>query len=102
MSDSEPDFDDPRFLLDLPTQPQTELSYTERRKRKQIESELKGRNKSRKQTEQEKRDEGLQNSLLDKAERDQQGTGGESKALKMMKYVCNSFSLDWGTGTANW
>ncbi|GAA5844361.1 hypothetical protein JCM5353_004361 [Sporobolomyces roseus] len=85
MSDSEPDFDDPRFLLDLPAQPQTELSYTERRKRKQIESELKGRNKSRKQTEQEKRDEGLQNSLFDKAERDQQGTGGESKALKMMK-----------------
>jgi len=89
MSDSEPDFDDPRFLLDLPPAPQTELSYTERRKRKQIESELKGRNKSRKQIEEEKRDQGLAASLLDKAERDQDGRGGESKALKMMKYGPN-------------
>ncbi|GAA5984462.1 hypothetical protein JCM5350_003369 [Sporobolomyces pararoseus] len=86
MSDSEPDFDDPRFLVDVPQTNSHELSYAEKRKRKLIESELKGKNKSRKQLEEEQRAIGLSNNLLDKAQKEQaQGGGGENKAFKMMQ-----------------
>ncbi|GAA5880276.1 hypothetical protein JCM16303_003876 [Sporobolomyces ruberrimus] len=81
MSDSEPDFDDPRFLIDVPTTVPQEISYTEKRKRKLIESEIKGRNKSRKQLEEEQREIGLSENLLNKASRG----GGENKALRMMQ-----------------
>lgn len=88
MSDSEPDFDDPRFLVDVPQTNSHELSYAEKRKRKLIESELKGKNKSRKQLEEEQRAIGLSNNLLDKAQKEQaQGGGGENKAFKMMQSV---------------
>lgn len=88
MSDSEPDFDDPRFLIDVPSTDPSELSYTEKRKRKLKESELKGRNKSRKQLEEEQRAIGLSNNLLDKAQREQDSIkGGENKAFKMMQSV---------------
>jgi len=92
MSDSEPDFDDPRFLIDVPSTDPSELSYTEKRKRKLKESEFKGRNKSRKQLEEEQRAIGLSNNLLDKAQKEQDsikggGGGGENKAFKMMQSV---------------
>ncbi|GAA5959225.1 hypothetical protein JCM3765_005113 [Sporobolomyces pararoseus] len=86
MSDSEPDFDDPRFLVDVHETNSHELSYAEKRKRKLIESELKGKNKSRKQLEEEQRAIGLSSNLLEKAQKEQaQGGGGENKAFKMMQ-----------------
>ncbi|GAA5820453.1 hypothetical protein JCM11251_005633 [Rhodosporidiobolus azoricus] len=87
MSDPEDwDFDDPRLLAHLEQQSTpalADLSYQERRKRKIIQSEDKGRanNKSRKQQEEELREEGLRTSLIAKDTE----AGGESKALKMMK-----------------
>ncbi|GAA5894148.1 Cmg1p [Sporobolomyces salmoneus] len=89
MSDSEPDFDDPRFLLDVPTTNPSDLSYIEKRKRKLHSSELKGRNKSRKQLEEEQREIGLSRNLVESAaRREQEGGGkgeGEDKAFRMMK-----------------
>ncbi|GAA5925193.1 Cmg1p [Sporobolomyces koalae] len=83
MSDSEPDFDDPRFLVDVPITAQEDLSYVERRKRQKIESERKGRTRSRKQLEEEARDHALADNLVDKAHRD--GIADTNKALNMMK-----------------
>ncbi|GAA5844351.1 hypothetical protein JCM3766R1_002917 [Sporobolomyces carnicolor] len=89
MSDSEPDFDDPRFLVDVPeTSNDHELTYHDRRKRKLIESERKGRTKSRVQLEQEQREIGLSENLVENAHED-------NKALNMMKRVgsLRSFEL---------
>ncbi|GAA5865823.1 hypothetical protein JCM1840_006263 [Sporobolomyces johnsonii] len=80
MSDSEPDFDDPRFLIDVPV-PTADLSYAERRKRKLIQAEDKGRTKSRKQREEDAREEGLSTNLI---ARDTEH-GEESRGLRMMK-----------------
>ncbi|GJN90475.1 hypothetical protein Rhopal_003486-T1 [Rhodotorula paludigena] len=77
------DFDDPRFLVDAAAAapPQAELSYAERRKRKLIASEDKGRAKSRRSTEDDKRDEGLSTNLIQRAEDD----GADTPALRIMK-----------------
>ncbi|BGP40099.1 hypothetical protein JCM10450v2_004079 [Rhodotorula kratochvilovae] len=77
------DFDDPRFLqlAASAAPPSAELSYAERRKRKLIRAEDKGRNKSRKQEEEEKRNEGLGTNLIQRAEDE----GGDNAALRMMK-----------------
>ncbi|GAA5840287.1 hypothetical protein JCM9279_002336 [Rhodotorula babjevae] len=76
------DFDDPRFLqLAASAAPPAELSYAQKRKRALIRGEDKGRNKSRKQQEEDKRAEGLGTNLIQRAEQD----GGDSKALQMMK-----------------
>ncbi|GAA5971505.1 hypothetical protein JCM21900_001680 [Sporobolomyces salmonicolor] len=80
MSDSEPDFDDPRFLVDVRV-PATDLSYADRRKRKLIQAEDKGRTKSRKQREEDAREEGLSTNLI---ARDTE-RGEESRGLRMMK-----------------
>ncbi|BGP32101.1 hypothetical protein JCM10296v2_003880 [Rhodotorula toruloides] len=83
LSDSDVDFDDPRFLVDTPLTSSAPLSYQERRKRKLIESEEKGRTKSRKQLEEEKREAGLRTDLIQRAKEDEE-RGGESKAFRMM------------------
>ncbi|GAA5897301.1 hypothetical protein JCM8208_003782 [Rhodotorula glutinis] len=76
------DFDDPRFLqLAATAAPPAELSYAQKRKRALIRSEDKGRTKSRKQVEEDKRAQGLGTNLIQRAE--QEGAG--SKALEMMK-----------------
>jgi len=78
------DFDDPRFLqLAASAAPPAELSYAQKRKRALIRSEDKGRSKSRKQEEEDKRAQGLGTNLIQRAEEE----GGESKALQMMKCV---------------
>ncbi|GAA5919075.1 hypothetical protein JCM6882_003713 [Rhodosporidiobolus microsporus] len=87
MSDPEDwDFDDPRLLqqLEQAAQPAAaDLSYAERRRRKIAQSEDKGRAnaRSRKQQEDDTREEGLRTNLI---ARDTE-LGGESKGLKMMK-----------------
>ncbi|GAA6024639.1 hypothetical protein JCM10207_003907 [Rhodosporidiobolus poonsookiae] len=83
LSDSDVDFDDPRFLVDAPQEHPSSLSYAERRKRKVIAQEDRGRTKSRKQEEVERREEGLRTNLI----ANDTETGGESKALKMMKMM---------------
>lgn len=78
-SDSEPDFDDPRFLQDH-TEDRHDLSYAERRKkelRKQFDRARAGNKRSLAQREREARDEGLSTSILEREE--------NSKAAKMMK-----------------
>ncbi|BGP24676.1 coiled-coil domain-containing protein 75-like protein [Rhodotorula toruloides] len=83
LSDSDVDFDDPRFLVDTPSTSSAPLSYQERRKRKLIESEEKGRTKSRKQLEEETRETGLGTNLIERAKEDEE-RGGASKAFRMM------------------
>lgn len=93
LSDSDVDFDDPRFLVDTPSTSSAPLSYQDRRKRKLIESEEKGRAKSRKQLEEEKREVGLRTDLIQRAKEDEE-RGGESKAFRMMRSVCLRW-LSW-------
>ncbi|ORY81764.1 hypothetical protein BCR35DRAFT_352273 [Leucosporidium creatinivorum] len=91
MSDSEPDFDDPRFLVDLPSTTSTsELTYAEKRRRtvgrgreKAQQSQSQG---SRKQREEQQREEGLRRNLI-AANTLGEATEGESKALKMMRQM---------------
>ncbi|GAA5876004.1 hypothetical protein JCM8547_000675 [Rhodosporidiobolus lusitaniae] len=92
MSDSELDYDDPRFLEQLTASapPPADLSYAERRKRKLLRSEDKQRNapKSSKQHEELVREEGLNTNLIAQARLDEQREGAqENKALKMMKMM---------------
>lgn len=75
------DFDDPSFLVEAEAK---ELTYAEKRKRQIIRAEERGRSnnmKSRRQREEEAREEGLRTNLLSKAKEEQ----GESKALRMMR-----------------
>ncbi|GAA6012040.1 hypothetical protein JCM11491_000150, partial [Sporobolomyces phaffii] len=83
MSDSEPDFDDPRFVLDVPSVGVHEQTYAEKRRRKAIDSDLRGRTKSRAQLEQEQREIGLSRNLIDTAASHR--GNGEDKAFKMMQ-----------------
>lgn len=87
MSDDELDFDDPRFLIEAEkaAAPEATLTYAERRRRTIAKGEEKGRARfrSRKQQEEEAREEGLRRNLIAKDTED----AGQSKALKMMKCV---------------
>lgn len=88
-SDSEPDFDDPRFLLpatddsSISTQ---ELTYAEKRRRTIGRGREKAQRQqgSRKQREEQAREEGLSRNLI-AADTLGESTAGESKALRMMK-----------------
>jgi hypothetical protein len=86
MSDSDVDFDDPRFIAEVET-PQQELTYQQKR----LKSIGRGREKaavnqkrSRHEMEEEVREEGLRTNLIAKNTLEAD-TVGESKALKMMK-----------------
>ncbi|GAA5983685.1 hypothetical protein JCM10908_000380 [Rhodotorula pacifica] len=86
-SDSDLDYDDPRFLLAAETTASTsknDLTYAERRKRTLAEQAERGRIKSRKQVEEEKREEGLSTNLIDRERRREEDGGGASTAFKMM------------------
>ncbi|GAA5967593.1 hypothetical protein JCM8115_006995 [Rhodotorula mucilaginosa] len=86
-SDSELDYDDPRFLLAAETTASTaqgDLTYAERRKRTLAQQAERGRIKSRKQMEEEKREEGLSTNLIDRERKQEEAGGGASTAFKMM------------------
>ncbi|KWU41945.1 hypothetical protein RHOSPDRAFT_36508 [Rhodotorula sp. JG-1b] len=86
-SDSELDYDDPRFLLAAETTAstsQSDLTYAERRKRTLAQQAERGRIKSRKQMEEEKREEGLSTNLIDRERKQEEAGGGASTAFKMM------------------
>ncbi|GAA5881200.1 hypothetical protein JCM3774_000651 [Rhodotorula dairenensis] len=87
-SDSELDYDDPRFLVAAETTAgstsKSDLTYAERRKRTLAEQAERGRIKSRKQMEEEKREEGLSTNLIDRERRQEEAGGGASTAFKMM------------------
>lgn len=89
LSDDEIDFDDPRFLIDTP-KPAQELTYAEKRRKTVAKSREAGQqrdpNRSRKQLEEETREEGLRRNLI-ASDTLGEATAGESKALKMMKWV---------------
>lgn len=88
MSDSEPDFDDPRFLVDVVPAPE-ELTYQQKRMKsigRGREKAASAQKRSRQQMEDEAREEGLRTNLIAKNTLEAD-TVGESKALKMMKSV---------------
>lgn len=95
MPEEELDFDDPSFLLPAPT-PTSELTYAEKRKRTLALSHDKSRappsKRSRKQQEEDAREEGLRRNLIARDTEE-----GESKALKMMKCAA-SFGRRRGSG----
>jgi hypothetical protein len=94
MSDSEPDFDDPRFLLEAATatisNSNTELTYAEKRRRtvgrgrEKAQQQQQQSQGSRKQREEQAREEGLRRNLI-AADTLGEATEGESKALRMMR-----------------
>ena len=90
MSDEEDDYLSDKFLVDsTPAASSSAKTYTARRKEAQRAAALKNeqnRRKSRRELEQESREEGLSKSLFERAkdEAEQGGGGGASKALAMM------------------
>lgn len=92
-SDSEPDYDDPRFLDPASTSSASasfgaqdlDLTYAERRKRTLAAQAERGRNKSRKQVEEETRDAGLSTNLIAREQRRDEAGEGASTAFKMMR-----------------
>ena len=89
MSGDEDDYLSDKFLaqLDAASKPQQPKSYTERRKQALKRSQLldgQNRKKSRKQLELEAREEGLQTSLIQKAQEEAKETGKQNKALAIM------------------
>jgi len=89
MSDDEDDYLSDKFLaqLEAASKPQQPKSYTERRKQTLKRSQLlneHNRKKSRKQMELEAREEGLQTSLIQKAQEEAKETGKQNKALAIM------------------
>ncbi|EPT03556.1 hypothetical protein FOMPIDRAFT_1040339 [Fomitopsis schrenkii] len=86
MADDEDDYLSDKFLLEpapAPTKPKT---YAERRKEAQRLAAIKNeqsRKKSRRQLEQEAREEGLSKSLFERA-KDEEAAGQQNKALAMM------------------
>jgi hypothetical protein len=89
MSDDEDDYFSDKFLaqLEAASKPQQQKSYAERRKQALKQSQLlneQNRKKSRKQMELEAREEGLQTSLIQKAQEEARETGEQSKALAIM------------------
>ena len=89
MSDDENDYLSDKFLAQLEeaSKPQQQKSYAERRKQTLRQSQLlneRNRKKSRKQMELEAREEGLQTSLIQKAQEEAKETGKQNKALAIM------------------
>jgi hypothetical protein len=92
MSDAEDDYLSDKFLADtLASSSSKNTTYAERRREAQRKAELKNaqnRKKSRRQLEEESRQEGLSKSLFEKVrEEEQVGIGGGSKAMAMMLKV---------------
>ena len=89
MSDGEDDYLSDKFLaqLEAASKPPQSKSYTERRKQALKQSQLldeRNRKKSRKQMELEAREEGLQTSLIQKAQEEAKESGKHNKALTIM------------------
>jgi hypothetical protein len=89
MSDDEDDYLSDKFLarLEEASKPQQQKSYTEKRKQALKRSQLlneQNRKKNRRQMELEAREEGLQTSLIQKAQEEAQETGKQNKALAIM------------------
>ena len=95
MSDAEDDYLSDKFLnaaIVAPSSSSKPLTYAERRRQAQRESELKNvqnRKKSRRELEEESRREGLSKSLFEKAKEEEQTGGGviNNKAISMMLKV---------------
>ena len=86
MADDEDDYLSDKFLLESAPAPSKPKIYAERRKEAQRRAALKNeqnRKKSRRQLEQEAREEGLSKSLFERA-RDEEASGQQNKALAMM------------------
>lgn len=89
MSDNEDDYLSDKFLAQLEeaSKPQQPKSYTEKRKQALKKSQLlneQNRKKSRKQMELEAREEGLQTSLIQRAQEEAKESGKQNKALAIM------------------
>ena len=89
MSDDEGDYLSDKFLaqLEAASKPRQPKSYTEKRKQVLKQSQLlneQNRKKSRKQMELEAREEGLQTSLIQKAQDEARESGKQNKALAIM------------------
>lgn len=88
MSDEEDDYLSDKFLVESAPSASSSKTYAERRKETLRLSALKNeqnRKKSRRQLEEESREEGLSKSLFERAKDEaQEGGGGASKALSMM------------------
>ena len=89
MSDDEDDYLSDKFLaqLEAASEPRHQKSYAEKRKQDLKKSQLlneQNRKKSRKQMELEAREEGLQTSLIQKAQEEAKETGKQNKALAIM------------------
>ena len=89
MSNDEDDYLSDKFLaqMEAASKPQQPRSYTERRKQALKHSQLlneQNRKRSRKQIELEAREEGLQTSLIQKAQEEAKETGKQNKALAIM------------------
>jgi len=86
MADDEDDYLSDKFLLESAPPPPAPRTYAERRKEAQRLSAIKNeqsRKKSRRQLEQEAREEGLSKSLFERA-KDEEAAGLQNKALAMM------------------
>ncbi|KAL5508361.1 hypothetical protein ACEPAH_5980 [Sanghuangporus vaninii] len=87
-SDDEDDYLSEKFLLGSTAESSNKpLTYAERRKQAQRQSEKKNvqnRAKSRREREAEAREQGLRQSLFERAQAEKQETGAENKAVKMM------------------
>ena len=89
MSNDEDDYLSDKLLaqMEAASKPQQPRSYAERRKHASKQSQLlneQNRKKSRKQLELEAREEGLQTSLIQKAQEEAKETGKQNKALAIM------------------
>ena len=90
MSDEEDDYLSDKFLVETtaPAASSSSKTYTQRRKEALRVSAIKNeqnRRKTRRELEQESREEGLSKSLFERAQDEaQEGGGGASKALAMM------------------
>lgn len=89
MADDEDDYFSDKFLLEsAPVATKAKpATYFEKRKQVQREAEIKNiqnRKKSRRQLEEEAREEGLKKSLFEKAKEEEQELGIQSKAMSLM------------------
>lgn len=89
MSNDEEDYLSDKFLaqMEAASKPPQPKSYAERRKQALRQSQSlneQNRKKSRKQMELEAREEGLQTSLIQKAQEEAKETGKQNKALAIM------------------
>lgn len=91
MSDAEDDYLSDKFLAQTVTPSSSQkLTYAERRRDAQRKAELKNvqnRKKSRRQLEEESRQEGLSKSLFERAKEEGNNGAGGSKAMTMMLKV---------------